>query len=73
MSCDISAYLTICFNLSRDITWLLVTYPPQIATRYDMSECDVKTMFSIISGTFQYILSEGISLGLIFFQNHIIW
>ena len=43
-------WLIWCFNLSRDIIWMLATYPPQLTTRYDFSENDVKIMFSVISG-----------------------
>ena len=58
--------LTWCFSLLRDIIRMLATYPPWLATKYDLSKYDAKTMFSVIilsiarTGTFQYTHSEGI-------------
>ena len=60
------AWLTCFFNLLRDIIWMLATYSPQFATRYDLCKYEVKIMFSYhilnIAGidTFQYIDFEGI-------------
>ena len=61
--CDKNCLLTSYFNLTRDIIWMLATYPPQLATRYDLFEYDVKIMFSILiiagTATFEYPHSEG--------------
>ena len=37
-----------CFDLPCDTIWVLATYPPQLASRYDLPDYDVKIMFSII-------------------------
>ena len=40
-----NCWLTWCFNLSHDIIWMLATYPPRLATRYDQSAYDVKSRY----------------------------
>ena len=41
LSRDKNCLFTWCFNLSRDIIWMLTTYPLQLVIRYDLSESDV--------------------------------